>query len=506
MVRRIRLDQHVGKVDIDQYLARANDCQCIIWLTDRERYVVLSHLLPFAEWETRLVRPVDRELWETASDPEWEEYTDFLNDLVIKLTGGDTTMGCNAQIYNGLLAVAEALRTAGGNGGGCASSGPAAVLNCIGSMTEDELVPQPAEPDQQYGTPPAGFDTWAEYLTYKCQAAYAVFDAVHNLFGALAILPIAQATVTVIGTVLGGYIAATAFGAVAFPPAGILAIAAAAVVIGALDGLAYAQARTIQDYLIDHKAEIICALYTSGSAADAINAIGDFLEDAIQAVEWSTLFGPTVGPELAAAFGTIASQAVTNNLVNPLFRLTVDLAYPGADCDACGSQPGATIEWHFTTQSPEGWEGHSHFAGSDYAETEYLDQAVTPDPNDPEEPNVWDLISGLSTGTPASGTCITHWLYTFTEPNQPVMLTGDQLKADFYVTGNDHVGIVARVYYTDSTHDEEYIPNPAAAGWQTVTCDTTPGKTVSVLELEMHIGLIDNYQIAGYWDFVRLGQ
>jgi hypothetical protein len=69
---------------------------------------------------------------------------------------------------------------------------------------------------------------------------------------------------------LGGYIGATAFGAAAFPPAAIVAIAALAVAIGLLDAEAFIQFRKIQVYLASRETEIVCALYQSGSASEAL--------------------------------------------------------------------------------------------------------------------------------------------------------------------------------------------------------------------------------------------
>jgi hypothetical protein len=97
------------------------------------------------------------------------------------------------------------------------------------------------------------------------------------------------------------------------------------------------QCKAIQAYLLADEEAIVCALYTSGSGSEALEALAGFVEDAIQSVQWSVIFGPTLGPELSAAFGSLASQAQTNNLVNPLFQVVEDFAYPDVTCECGGS-------------------------------------------------------------------------------------------------------------------------------------------------------------------------
>lgn len=331
MTRIIHLDEHVSRVQSSVLeLLDSTGCNLLL-LSDVQIAVLAQMVFPYVWWPTRLVE--DHEQYQIAVDfPTL--YRDELECLELLLSGG-ATMTCDLSAV--LTALADAIRTGGGGNGGCAPAGPAAILNCVGQMTPEELIPQPAENAPQGGVPPEGFETWAVYLTYKCQAAHAIYDTVYGLFGALALLPIAAVTIQLIGTALAGYFGATAFGATVYPPAAIVGIVALALAIGLINAQAYIQFIHIQDYLRDHQDEIVCALYTSGSAAQALEALAAAVEDAIQSVQWAALFGGVVGPELAAAVGAMAAEAQTNNLVNPLFRATEDFAYPEADCSSCGA-------------------------------------------------------------------------------------------------------------------------------------------------------------------------
>ena len=331
MTRIVHLDEHVSRVDSYALeLLDSPNCNLLV-LSDLQVSVLRQMTFPYVNWATRLVE--DHESYQVAVDFP-QAYSDELECLELLLSGG-SEMTCDLSTV--LADLADAIRNQPTGGGACPGSGSSVILNCLPGMLPGDLIPQPEAEAPEIGVPPEGFDTWAEYLTHKCKAAHAVYDTVHGLFGALALLPILQVTVTVIGTALAGYIGATAFGAAAYPPAAIVAIAAVALAIGLLDAAAYIQCKAIQTYLAAHEDVIICALYTSGSGSEALEALAGFTEDAIQSVEWSVIFGPALGPELAAAFGSLASQAQTNNLVNPLFRAIEGFAYPTVSCECGGS-------------------------------------------------------------------------------------------------------------------------------------------------------------------------
>jgi hypothetical protein len=426
-------------------------------LSDLQVAILAQMTFPYVNWATRLVE--DHETYQIAVDfPQL--YKDELECLELLLSGG-ATMSCDLSTV--LVALADAIRNQPAGAGSCAYSGPSAVLNCLPGMTPSELIPQTPAAAPEYGVPPPGFDTWAEYLTHKCKAAHAIYDAVYGLFGAMAGLPILQITVTVIGTVLGGYLAGTAFGAAAFPPAAIVAIAALALAIGILDAEAYIEFLHIQDYLRDHKTEIVCALYTSGSASEALEGLAANVEDAIQSIEWATIFGGVIGPQLAAAVGAMAGEA-----------------YPEVDCSGCGGQPARG--WHFDSDE-EGWTKSFLYNEGDVLTAGW---SATFEPEDPSDPSPGLLWGTIDEATPPLGNCYVYWTYIFPEAQRPIVQAGDFLGFDFYAGQHDHTDCHWWIYYTDATND--HGNEGEVAGWSAKTLAGDEGKTVDSFVIAMGLG------------------
>jgi hypothetical protein len=303
---------------------------------------------------------------------------------------------------------------------------------------------------------------------------------VYGLFGALALLPILQITVTLVGTALGGYIAGTAFGAAAFPPAAIVAIAALAVAIGLLDAQAYVQFLKIQDYLRTHKDTIICGLYTSGSAGEALAGLAAEVEDAIQSVEWAVIFGGVIGPELAQLVGGMAAEAQTNNLVNPLFQVTEDFAYPDVSCCLDGVP---SLDWHFDADV-EGWTFESLEQEGDDVEGSWDSGAGQPDPSDSSE---GQLRCTITRAQPPGGECHGIWAYDFAFGQMPEVAPGDSFRVDIWSSNPDNVSLLLRIIYADATYSELFIPNPAVA-WVEREVAATQGKFVARLECGFGLG------------------
>ena len=332
MTRVVHLDHHVSRVQASVLdLLDSPNCNLLL-LSDLQVAVLAQMTFPYVKWATRLIE--DHGQWqETVEFPQ--HYRDELECLELLLSGG-ATMTCDLSVV--LADLADAIRNQPSGGAGCAPGGPAAILNCVTSMTPEELIPQDEVDAPQYGVPPAGFDTWEEYTIHKCKAAYAIVDAVAGLFGVLSLAPIAAITYQAISALLTGYLGGIALGAVAFSPAAIVAIAAGAVALGLLAGGAYIYLNDVKAYILDHKDELACSLYASGSSAVAQAAIASAVEDAIQSVAWVAIFGPVIGTKIATILGGIASQTVSNNLVNPLFRVAEDFVYPDVDCSTCGEE------------------------------------------------------------------------------------------------------------------------------------------------------------------------
>src|SRR4030067_3425307 len=82
--------------------------------------------------------------------------------------------------------------------------------------------------------------------------------------------------------------------------------------------------------------DIVCALYNSGPSAAAVSALGNLLEDAIQAIIFSGGLAD-VGTEIANLLGVGFSQLAGNGIVEPLFKSVVAATSVGdeADFTAC---------------------------------------------------------------------------------------------------------------------------------------------------------------------------
>jgi len=474
VTRIIHLDEHVSRVQSSVLeLLSSTNCSLLL-LSDLQIAVLAQMTFPYVWWSTRLVE--DHGQYQLTVDFP-QSYRDELECLELLLSGGNS-MSCDLSTV--LTALADAIRNQPSGSGGCNYSGPSAILNCLPGMTPDELIPQSATDAPEYGVPPEGFDTWAEYLTHKCKAAHAVYDTVYGLFGALSGLPILQLSVTVIGTALGGYIAATAFGALAFPPAAIVAIAAMALAIGLLDAEAYIQFRAIQSYLEAHKDEIICALYQSGSASEALAGLAAAVEDAIQSVEWGVIFGGVLGPEIAAAVGMLASHAETNNLINPLFQVVEDFGYP--DCTCCGEAPPVGDEWHFDADA-EGWQFSTIINEGDEVSGSWISGVTEPDPSDSSAGQLQCLID--KPVPPVVGT-YGIWTLYFPFGQIPEVVEGDEFRVDVYSSLQANVDIDIRVNYTDDTYDQTSLGN--LSGWAEVVRVATAGKFVNSLSVMLGVG------------------
>jgi len=491
MTRIVHLDEHVGRVQSSVLeLLDSPNCNLLL-LSDVQVAVLAQMTFPYVRYTTRLI--LDRGQYQELVEMP-QAYLDELECLELLLSGG-ATMTCDLSTV--LAALAAAIRQQPAGGDGCAGSGPAAILNCVTSMTPEELIPQEEVEAPEYGVPPAGFDTWEQYTIHKCKAAYAIVDTVAGLFGALSLAPISALTFTAIRALLTGYLGGVALGATVFPPAAMVAIVAGAVALGILAGAAYIYLNDVKAYILDHKDELACSLYTSGSSPAAQAAIASLLEDAIQSVAWAAIFGPMVGGKIAGLLGGIAGQTVSNNLVNPLFRVVEDFVYPGVTC--CGNGGPGVLEWHFDNSS-QLWEKTFFLYGDDEAESYW---ANTFSPVDPEDSSPGLLYGWIQRGENRPGICNIVWTYEFPEEVRPVVVAGDKLKADFYCDYAATAYVTLYVVYTDTTFD--YHTWGAPAGWLEHEIEASSGKTVRYLVA--YFGVADAAVLRHFaLDNVRWGQ
>jgi len=474
LTRIIHLDEHVSRVQSSVLdLLDSPGCNLLL-LSDVQVAVLAQMTFPYAWWSTRLVE--DHESYQVAVDfPQL--YKDELECLELVLSGG-ATMTCDLSVV--LAELAAAIRNQPAGSTGCAGPGPAAILNCVSSMTPDELIPQTPQDAPEYGVPPPGFDTWEEYLIHKCKAAYAIVDAVAGLFGALAIAPIVIISLQAISVLLTGYVGGIALGDTVFPPAVLVEIVAGAVALGLLASGVFIYLAQVQQYILARKDELACVLYQSGSAAQAQAGIAVVVEDAIQSVAWAQIFGPVVGGQVAAGLAAIAGQAETNNLVNPLFRVVEDFVYPDVDCSSCGGEPPEA--WHFDSDE-ELWEFSVIENEGDDVTGSWISGVTEPDPSDSSAGQLQCLIDKPS--PPGLGT-YGIWTYEYPYGDVPEVAEGDSLKVDLYCSRQQAAEFTVRVNYTDATYSQTFVPNPS--GWSERVVAATPGKFVASLAVWFGVG------------------
>ena len=405
-----------------------HNCSCLVrFLSSRTIDLALS-ALRIAEWWQRWHDVEDED------DPNWAIAREYITTAEHELMADCSGLG--EAIQSGLEAIAAALQTSGG-GGGC-GTGQSTVLNCLSGYTEDEILGEPAEGIDPNGeTPPAGFDTMAEYLDYKCKIAHAVVDDAVHFFRTLKGLTGAAATMSVVTPIV--IAALVGSGAVAFPPADVVALAVVVLTILAASAVGFQVADTIGDAIEANRTDIVCSLYNSSNTVQAIAALTASIEDAIQAVEWSTIFGPALGAQLSGLYGTLAAHLENNGLVNSLFRLIADFSYPAVDCESCAEN---LIEWHFDFGT-EGWY--------------YTDNAELP----AETVGEWSPEEPIDDGDSSPGHLHTHenaqaagvWEYWIYDYDTPPTVTA-AASVSFDICRNEETGpqrVQFHVMFTDET-------------------------------------------------------
>jgi hypothetical protein len=262
---------------------------------------------------------------------EESEYYELFQDVTNRFKLEVLDMTCD--IESGLNAIAEALRYSGG--GGCSSpSNP--TFNCIVNLDNEQLLgpPDESQGNPEYDSPPEGFATWDEYFAYKCQAAHFIWDLyrknmvmIRNFEG----VALVSSIVAPVAAGVAGVLPAV------FTPAGFVLFVGTIVAIGVVAGFSWFYIDEMIDEWDTNKADIVCALYNSGSSVQAVSALAGFVEDAIQAiVSWGAL-APVAG-EIASLLGTAFAQLTGNGMVEPLFKTVaaVTSIEETVDCDTCG--------------------------------------------------------------------------------------------------------------------------------------------------------------------------
>jgi hypothetical protein len=187
-----------------------------------------------------------------------------------------------------------------------------------------------------------------------------------------------------------------------------------------------------------------------------------------------------LGPQLAVAVGSLAGEAETNNLVNPLFQVVEDFAYPDVDCSTCGGEPPMT--WHFDADD-EGWAFSVVENEGDAVSGSWISGVAEPDPSDSSAGQLQCLIDPAS---PPLGGTYGIWTFEFPFGQIPEAIEGDSFKVDCYCSRSQAADYHVRVNYTDSTYSETYVANPL--GWSEVQRSATAGKFVNSIAVWFGVG------------------
>jgi len=246
-------------------------------------------------------------------------------------------MGCD--IGTGLEQIAQALtllaQRSGGGGNACASGVPGVIVNCLADFTNDEMLPQP-DLEVTEPTPPEGFDTWEEYVSYKCDASYFIWEICRKYMQAAKTFDLTFLTAQIVGVSFAGIAGLIP---ASLTPAGFLIVVTSILAIGVLTIGSWFWIQDALDWWEAHQQEIICELFNAGNSPEAVAALANALEDAIQAITFTGALAPLAG-EISGLLGEVFGQVAGNGLVAPLFSATATIVSAGYDCGPCDQQEG----------------------------------------------------------------------------------------------------------------------------------------------------------------------
>lgn len=336
MAQRIfRIDKNSPVLNASILIETSQDDRYIACLSSRDVFIIRSYLFPYAQWRTRLARPVYGNYWQLATEAEYTQLLDDLEALDAKLT--EDKMSC---IDNGLTKIAEALTLMAQKM--CCGDAPAdgGVVGIAGENGEIPIYGSGPLLEITEGVPPEGFETWGDYLANKCQVANGIFD---GALSALSILStITFTSVTSLAVILGLALAPI----LPFPPVAI------PVMIGLLVGLAgfYAAFGLIKDELENNRESIVCDLYNSNTVETMTSVFADALDAAIAQIGVPS----TVGVLLKSAALLLVNGNTLNQLQSGIAGYVV---YSDADCTSC--EQDQVI--HQQTDYPQSWENMASF-------------------------------------------------------------------------------------------------------------------------------------------------
>lgn len=164
-------------------------------------------------------------------------------------------------------------------------------------------------------------ETWEElstYDTYKCKAANWIVDGFTNAFTSLDAYPIefwTTATVSVATSIVWAALVAALIGSFVVTVVGVVIAFVAAMIAGSTFDF-----EEIKDMFVDKRTDLICAIYTSTSADDCRDRLGEIFD-----------------AELSAVNSAAVKLFLTNDLLNNVFveNSDIDDITPTTSCSSC---------------------------------------------------------------------------------------------------------------------------------------------------------------------------
>jgi hypothetical protein len=397
-------------------------------------------------WPTRWVQPFQGQLY-WVDTPTQLLLADEVDDLDLEVNGGHN-VPCQelADALGTLITIANSAGSVG---------------SVLANIPDEDWLPSVAETPPEEGIPPEGFDTWDAYLTWKCQASWAVWHEVDRVLTMLeGFYGLAVTASVIIPTIF----AFTSISWVAVPVSGVAILVVSILAMVAVWGSNVLIMEQMRTWWSDHQDAIVCQLYNSGDAATALAAIGDNIEDAIQAIEWGALL-PFAGP-LGDALGTVIGVFQNNSLVNPLFKLITGVVLIEVECPC---EEITAYWWHFTADE-EGWTYEDLQTGCTVA------HQWQPAPSPVDAADIDAGCLELSVDLPAGGYSYNYarFQYNYAVGQRPVAASGVGLRADYYQS-HDGNGVEAQIGIAYEEGGYDYANFTTGGSWLEQTKYCTAG-------------------------------
>lgn len=476
----------VSWVDADTY-PEVGGCH-LVCLSERQCATIRQVISPLLHLPNRFARRIFGNVFERGDPDIYQEHLAEIGDLLYQI-GGGSDVACT-ELVASITALAEAIAAGAGvsggqtivncGGGGTAITPTGQLAQCLSGEITDILPAEDIVEPPGTGAPPEGFDTWEEFRTYKCQAAHWVFDTIVNAMRNLGAANLAASTLSLLS--------ASVFGGLGLL-AGIMAAPAFLALVGILAQLEILAAaansllRQVADHMDERRETIICAMYLSGSAADATEVLSSALDDAIEALIY--------GPAYEAAAGSIApllTEATTYfvdlGVTRTMWQLSADVVYPDAECD-CSGDPG-DLWWHFSA-STEGWTLLPEYENGRVATGSWQNPG-----HNGADPQDEDTISEGCLEAHVTGPAVNFsvgWEYVFAAEYRPIAAGGFVLHYDVRAQPDAAWGTVGSIIYTDDTQDTQDLNGNSVWGHMALPVSgPNIGKTVAKLQVTMHAG------------------